>query len=513
MATKDPSLIDGLLNPAIYPHPCTHVELVETHISWVLLTGLRAYKIKKPVDFGFVDFTTLERRRYFCEEELRLNRRTAPELYLEVVPITGSNETPRIGGSGPVIEYAVRMLQFDQEKLLSKLPVSHLRPAQVDALADQCAELHMHARAAETTSVFGLPDEIMKPVRANFNVLRNADESIRSLGHALEEQAESQFLRLRTIFDDRRKKGMIRECHGDLHLGNMFLQNDVVTIFDGIDFNENLRWIDIVSDIAFTVMDLEDRGAHGSASCLLNRWLERTGDYSGLHVLPFYCAYRAAVRGKVDAIRMRQPSLSLSGQRDVANNCRRYLKLAQKYSVRDRPALMITTGPSGSGKTTVTQQLLDATDTIRIRSDVERKRLYGLALEEHSTPELKAEMYSAEATAATYDRLAMMALQVIESGFPVVIDATFLKRAERQRFLQIADAIGVPFVIVNCTAASGTLRKRIKQRRLDASEADVKVLQSQLQTMEPLDSNEQKYVIEAGAGNLAEEVQRRMNAG
>ena len=502
MAPLTSSLIHGLMNPAIYPHPCTHVDLVETHISWVLLTGLRAYKIKKPVDLGFADFTTLGRRRHFCEEELRLNRRTAPDLYLEVVPVTGSNEAPRIGGSGPVIDYAVCMLQFNQHKLLSNLPLNHLRPSQVDALADQCAEFHSNAQTAEVASIFGLPDEIMKPVRANFDALRDADESIRSLGNSLEKQAESQFSRLRTILEERKKNGMIRECHGDLHLGNMFLQNDVVTIFDGIDFNENLRWIDIVSDVAFTVMDFEDRGAHGPANRFLNRWLERTGDYSGMHVLPFYCAYRAAVRAKVDAIRMRQSSFSYSDQRHVANDCRSYLKLAQKYTVRHGAALMITMGPSGSGKTTVTQELIEATDTIRIRSDVERKRLYGLALEEPSAPDLKATMYSAEATAATYDRLAMMAKQVIEAGFPVVVDATFLERSQRQRFSQIAEMLGVPFMIIEFTASPEMLKQRIKQRTLDASEADVNVLQLQLQTMEPISWDEQNYVIEAGTGSL-----------
>ena len=507
-------LIAGLMNPAIYPHPCTHVELVETHISWVLLTGLRAYKIKKPVDLGFVNFTTLERRRHFCEEELRLNRRTAPDLYLEIVPITGSVENPQIGGNGPVIDYAVCMLQFDQHKLLSNLSLNELQPVQVDALADQCAELHRHALVAKTTSVFGSPEKIMKPVCENFDALRDGDESIRTLSNTLKEQTELQFSRLRHVFDDRKRNGMVRECHGDLHLGNMFLQNDQVTVFDGIDFSEDLRWIDIVSDVAFTVMDFEDRGYHHLANRFLNRWLERTGDYAGLHVLPFYCVYRAVVRAKVDVIRMLQPSLSFSDRRHLANDCRGYLELAQRYTVTRRPALMITMGPSGSGKTTAAQRLIDSTDTVRIRSDVERKRLYGLAPEALSTPELKAKMYSADATAATYDHLARLANQVIDAGFPVVVDATFLKHAERERFSRLADVLGVPFLIIECTVTQSKLRERIRQRQQgspDASEADQIVLQSQLQTMEPTDSKEQQCVIDADAGNLAELVQRRMS--
>ena len=508
-------LIAGLMNPAIYPHPCTHVELVETHISWVLLTGLRAYKIKKPVDLGFANFTTLERRRHYCEEELRLNRRTAPDLYLEVVPVTGSAEDPQIGGSGAVIDYAVCMLQFDQHKLLSQLPLNELRPDQVDALADHCAEFHGRARVANTTCVFGLPEEIMKPVRENFDALRNADESIRTLISTLRAQSELQYSRLRQAFDDRKQNGMVRECHGDLHLGNMFLQNDQVTVFDGIEFSENLRWIDIVNDVAFTVMDFEDRGCHKLANRFLNRWLERTGDYTGLHVLPFYCAYRAVVRAKVDAIRMLQPSLSFSDRRHLANDCRGYLELAQRFTVTRQPALMITMGPSGSGKTTAAQRLIDSTDAVRIRSDVERKRLYGLAPEAHSTPALKARMYSTDATAATYDHLAGLANQVIDAGFPVVVDATFLKHAERERFSRLADALGVPFLIIQCAVKQGTLMERIRHRQQgspDASEADQTVLQSQLQTMEPTGSKEQQCVIDADADNLVELVQRRISA-
>jgi aminoglycoside phosphotransferase family enzyme/predicted kinase len=511
MAAAHSTLIAGLMNPAIYPHPCTHVELVETHISWVLLTGLRAYKIKKPVDLGFADFTALERRRHFCEEELRLNRRTAPGLYLDVVPITGSAGNPQIGGSGPALDYAVRMLQFDQHSLLSNLSLNKLRPVQVDALADQCAEFHRRAPAAEPTSMFGVPEQIMTPVLANFDTLRNAHESVRTLSYELNQQAESHFSRLRQIFHDRRLNGMIRECHGDLHLGNMFLQNGQVTIFDGIEFNESLRWIDVVNDVAFTVMDFENRGFHNLANRFLNRWLERTGDYSGLHVLPFYCAYRAVVRAKVTAVRMNQPGLSFSVRRHLKNDCRSYLKLAQQYTVRRRPALMITMGPSGSGKTTATQRLLEGTDTVRIRSDVERKRLYGLAPEARSSTDLKSKMYAAEATAATYDCLAGIAAQVIDAGFPVVVDATFLKRTERDRFSRLAGALGVPFLIIRCEAGPGELRGRIGKRTQDASEADESVLQSQLQTMEPIDSNEQQYVIDAGAGDLAEMVQRRMN--
>lgn len=505
METVHTPVIDALRNPALYPHPCMHVELVETHISWVLLTGLRAYKIKKPVDLGFVNFTSLDRRRHFCEEELRLNRRLAPELYLDVVPITGTADRPEIGGTGTVLEYAVRMLQFEQRQLLSRLPPDELEPVHIDSLADCCADFLSEATVAERGSVFGTPAQIMQPVRDNFEVLKHGDESLKACVATLEQRAELQFARLNPIFADRKRDGMIRECHGDLHLGNMFLNHDQIVVFDGIEFSDELRWIDIINDIAFAVMDFADRGRHNLARRFLNRWLERTGDYSGLSVLPFYCAYRAAVRAKIDAIRMQQPSLSFSDQRHLSSDCRGYLELALRYTVGGHPALIITMGPSGSGKTMVTQRLIEATDTIRIRSDVERKRLFGLRPEESSRPELKMAMYAAEATARTYDRLAELAGQVIDAGFPVVVDATFLYRSERARFAQLARRLRIPFLIIKCEAAEATLQDRIRQRHQqagDASEADTAVLRAQLRSIEPLSAAEEQSAVNSTSEHL-----------
>ncbi len=509
------ALIDGLMNPAVFPHPCNSVELVETHISWILLTGLRAYKIKKPVDFGFVDFTTLERRRHYCEEELRLNRRLAPELYLDVVPITGTEERPSLCGDGPAIEYAVQMLQFDQSRLLSRLPLTELTHSQIDSLADQCAEFHRHAAVAPQDSTFGSPDAVMVPVRDNFGALQSTADSVRDLVQILLLQAEQEFHRLRSSFEERKRRGMIRECHGDLHLGNMFLRDDRITVFDGIDFNEDLRWIDIINDIAFAVMDFDDRGCSSVANRFLNRWLERSGDYAGLNVLPFYCAYRAAVRAKIDAIRSQQPNVSPAEQQHLANDCRGYLELARRYNAANPSALLITTGPSGSGKTTATQQLVEHMNVIRIRSDVERKRLFGLALDEGSPAESKPQMYSPETTAATYDRLAELAGDVMHAGFPVVVDATFLKRAERERFSRLAKHRGVPFVIIRCGGDEDVLKARVRQRQLeghDASEADVTVLESQLDNTEPLTSQEQQHAVENTDVNLATSIASRIRA-
>jgi aminoglycoside phosphotransferase family enzyme/predicted kinase len=497
METTETRIVDGLLTPEIYPHPSTGVELVETHISWVLLTGLRAYKIKKPVNLGFVDFTTLERRKHFCEEEIRLNRRLAPDLYLDVVPITGSIDNPQIDGEGPVIEYAVRMRQFDKAHLLTALPPIELTVTRIEQLADDCAAFHGRADAVAPDSHFGTPESNFKPVLENFAAMGNCDDSICESVADLRERVDFLFGRLIHAFKERKLNGRVRECHGDLHLGNMFLQDAQIAIFDGIEFNDSLRWIDVVNDIAFLVMDLTVRGHRDLANRFLNRWLEQTGDYDGLKVLSFFCSYRAAVRAKVDVIRIHQPDVAFSEQRHLAHDCCDYLKLAQQYLIRHPPSLTITMGLSGSGKTTATERLIDTTDVIRIRSDVERKRMHGLGLMETSAEEIKSRMYSEQSTAAVYDRLKQLAATVIDAGYPVVVDATFLKRSQRQSFARLAESLGVPFAIIHCQANESVLRERIRDRQAeggDASEAGEDVLDSQLKIIALPDAPEQERV-------------------
>ena len=495
METTVPCVVEGLMNPDIYPHPCVKVELVETHISWVLLTGLRAYKIKKPLKLAFVDFSTLERRRHFCEEELRLNRRLAPELYLRVVPITGTVNAPQIDGDGPVIDYAVQMRQFNKDHVLSQLSEDQLTDSRIDRLADDCAAFDSHAQAVAPDSVYGAPHTVFASLVENFEALANADDSIVDLVADIRERAELEFGRLVHAMNERRLNGRVRECHGDLHLGNMFLENDEITIFDGIEFNPSFRWIDVASDIAFLIMDLEDRGYSRQARRFLNRWLEQTGDYDALRVLPFYCAYRATVRAKVEVIRMHQPEIGYSNQRHLVNDCQHYLRTAQSYLIRSAPSLAITMGPSGSGKSTVTQRLIERGNVIRIRSDVERKRMFGLGMLTASVGETKVRMYSESATKAVYDRLKMLAVSVIEAGFSVVVDATFLKIAQREPFVRLAESLGVPFSIIVCQASEETLRDRLCRRNAagpDASEADATVLEAQLHEMEELSRPEKK---------------------
>lgn len=497
-------LIEALLRtPKIFGPDVPSVELLETHISWVLLAGDDAYKIKKPVNFGFLDFSTLERRRSFCEEELRLNGRLAPELYREVVGITGTPDAPRLGGSGSAIEYAVRMRRFSQERLLSRvLESGQLTTADIDRLAEEVADFHARIAAAPQSSPFGTPPEVMKPVEENFRQLAAAGDS----GPAFLAEIDrlhawcgAEFLRRSTDFLARKEAGFVRECHGDMHLGNMVLRDDrSVLIFDGIEFSEPLRWIDVASEIAFVTMDLEDRGRPDFAHRFLNRYLELTGDYGLLSVLTFYQVYRAMVRAKVACLRLAQKQIKEDERRRMLMEARGYLKLAASYTETRHPCLLLTHGLSGSGKTTGTQPILEAIGAVRLRSDVERKRLFGLKPLERSRSGLGTDLYSEESTRRTYDRLLDIARRGLSSGRPVIVDATFLCHSERSEFQSLASQMKVPWIILDFQAPEEVLRRRVKQRaeaNADASEATLAVLDRQLTQREPLDDKERAHTL------------------
>lgn len=500
MATSRPRLIDSLLHPAAYPHAVGDVELLETHISWILLAGDYAYKLKKPVRLAFLDYSTLERRREFCLKELRLNRRLAPELYLDCAAICGTEDSPVIDGQGEPLEYAVRMRRFPQEALLSRLIANgSLAAVQIDLLAREVGEFHAGAAVAAPESPWGEPPAILQHALDNFTALARVPQGPTADKLArLQQWTRNQADRLNQRFTGRRLQGFVRECHGDLHLGNMVWLNGRVLLFDGIEFNDSLRWIDVQSDAGFVAMDLMDRGRADYARRFINAYLEQTGDYAGAVVLAFYVVYRALVRAKVAGIRMDQPDIDDAVRESAAAELQTYVELADRYTQRAPPVLAITHGVSGSGKTTGTQPLVEARGMIRIRSDVERKRLFGIKPTESARAGRGEGIYSPEASRKTYDRIADAAAAVIEAGYPAIVDATFLQRRHRDRFRELADRLGVPFEIHAFDADPATLRARLEQRQraaADASDADESILEHQLRTREPLSDDELRHVV------------------
>jgi hypothetical protein len=484
-------LIAALCDPHRYVPTVPSVQVIETHISWVLLAGDYAYKIKKEINLGFLDYTELDARKYYCDEEIRLNRRTAPDIYLDTVAIGGSLDAPEFGAQ-PALEYAVRMRRFDSSSLMDDLLLrGKISAEHIDLLAAGIARFHAGAPATDVSSEFGTAESINAAALQNFEQLRSllTEKADREEVAALEAATEAEYAACREIFETRRMQGFVRECHGDLHLGNIVLMGDEPVPFDCIEFNPALRWIDVMDEIAFSVMDLLHRDHPDLAWRLLNAYLEADGDYGGLSVLRFYLAYRATVRAKVCAIRVAQTHNSGRAKSNEMAACRSYLALALQCLGQYRPALIITHGLPGSGKTTFSQLALQQIGAIRVRSDVERKRLFGLGTLENSRA-VAGDIYSPEATRRTYAHLQELARSILLAGFPVIVDAAFLKLDEREAFRELAQNMSVPFVIASLCAEDSRLRERIRQRRNDASEADVSVLDMLQSKQQPLSPRE-----------------------
>jgi aminoglycoside phosphotransferase family enzyme/predicted kinase len=507
-------MIASLLQPGAYPHPADALSLLETHISWVLLSGPYAYKVKKPVNLGFVDFSTLERRRHFCQEELRLNRRLAAELYLDLVDIRGPAERAHLGGAGPVLDVAVRMVRFDPSGLLPEaLATGAVTGDQMEAFAERLARFHDAAAVASPAGPHGTPEAVIAPALANLEVLERLQPERPPSPLAAWTRREAD--RLQPRFADRLARGRVREGHGDLHLGNLVLHQGQVVGFDCLEFNPGLRWIDVLSDVAFLAMDLRQRQEPVLAGRFLNRWLRTSGDYGGLATWRWYLTYRALVRAKVLALRLEQLSAADAPDRPaLAAGLRNYLALAEGVSGSSRPGgLLLTHGVSGSGKSHLASALCRRQGWIHLRSDVERRRLFGrwgTPLE----PVWQGDAYSPSVTTALFDtRLPAAAEAVLRAGLTLVVDATFLVRSQRRVFTDLADRLGAPWLILNIPVSLALARERVAQRQkegTDPSEADERVLLAQWQAVEPLTAAElERAVVGGGVEETEERLRQR----
>ena len=493
-----PELIRKLLEPAAYPHGVHHLQVIETHISWVILTGEYAYKVKKPVMLGFLDFSSLEQRKFFCEEELRINRRTAPELYMDIVPIGIKDEKVRVG-VGPAIEYAVRMRQFPHEARLDRyLQAGLMVPGDIHALAAMIARFHRNLLPRKSNDPGFEVERAVKPARNNFRHLDPAtfnDESLQQLA-VIEAWTLQQAATLKPIFEARARHGFIRECHGDLHLENLLVQDGRFVPFDAIEFNHELRWIDTANDIAFLVMDLMARGCEDLAYSLLNAWLEETGDYDSLAVMRFYLVYRSMVRAVVTSIRQQQRSSQENDSFRI--NAAAYVELAATLVDTPPPTLYLMHGFSGSGKSWISERLISKLPALRVRSDLERKRLADLAVQHSADGRIESGLYSPEVTDRTYRTLARFCEIGLRSSFNMIADATFLRYRQRDLFAAIAAANGAQLVILDCAAPVRVLRDHIRLRlaeNQDASDANLAVLEHQLTHHDPLSESEQAIAV------------------
>ncbi len=479
-----------LTDTATYPHPTGAVEVVHTHLSVVVLTGEYAYKLKKPVNYGFVDFTTLAKRRAACEAEVRLNQRAAAELYLGVVPVVRAAAGWRIGGEGEAEEWAVQMRQFDPAQQLDRVAEreGRLDAEVLDRLADNVAALHAQAAPATRAMATSYPARLAAAIDGNFESLPGG-ATAEALRRAFDRHLEAQA----TLLAERAAAGFVRECHGDLHLANICLWEGRPLPFDCIEFNDDFRTIDTLADLAFLFMDLTDREMAPAAWRVLNRYLEATGDYQGLPAFPLFVAYRAHVRAKIAHLTAAAPGVPESERAGLEVRRDRYLALAARTLEPCRGAIDLMVGLPGSGKSTVALARACDEGGVRIRSDVERKRLHA------ADPTL--ELYGSALGALTYKTLLDHARAVVAAGYTAILDATYLQEAYRRPVVELAEELGVELRILHCDAPLETLRERVRPHTAagtDVSDADEQVLLMLAATWEPFTEAERSRVERMG---------------
>jgi len=490
VATR-PAWIEKLLEPAAYPHPVGPIKLVETHISWVFLTGPFAYKVKKPCKLEFLDFSTLERRQYFCAEEIRLNRRFAPGLYLEAVPITGSPEAPHVDGAGEPIEWAVKLVQFDEAgRLDARFEAGRIDAAACRDLGEAIASVQSGQAVAAADSGHGSPERLRAVFRMNLDEIRRHRPDAARLADTIEQWLEARLTRDLAHFEARIAAGRIRECHGDLHLANLVLLDGQPVAFDSIEFNPDLRWIDVASDIAFLTMDLESRGRPDLAAQVTSAWMEAADDRAAAAVLPVHRVARAVVRGAVAAIRSAQADCPPDALAVARRECDRYLDLAERLAKQSPPLLLVTTGVSGSGKTTLAAECVGVFGAVRLRSDVERKRLFSMvATDRPGDVDATRALYAAKTTRRVYERLAALARSLLEAGSSVVVDATCNTRSQRELLTAVASDTGTRIVWLEIDLPAELLYARVAARAAegrDPSDATPEILRAQLAAREPI---------------------------
>ncbi len=463
-----PPLVEKLLNPGAYPHNPARVELLQTHISYIFLAEDLVYKIKKPVDFGFLDFTTLEKRLFYCREEVRLNRRLAPDVYIGVVAVTEDGGAVRMEGEGAPLEYAVKMKRLPEKSILfGMIKDGSVTAGMIERVARAIADFHKRAKTDERISAFGSPEVIKRNTDENFSqtagfvgltITRDAYDEIKNFTDRFLKEKERLFIK-------RMEEGFIRDCHGDIHSEHISITNGI-NIFDCIEFNERFRFCDVVSDFAFLSMDLDFLNRHDLTRTCDRTYFSSTGDGDGKKLLDFYKCYRAYVRGKVEGFELKEPEVDKHEKHRARIRAMQHFHLARLYATGGfRPSMVIVCGLSGTGKSFVSGLLSGYTGFVHLSSDVVRKRLAGLRPEEHRFEPFGKGIYSEDFTIRTYGALIEEADGLLEAGRSVILDATFSKKRFLEDAKRVAVSKGAEFHVVLCTSDDETVRRRLLKRR------------------------------------------------
>jgi hypothetical protein len=461
-------LLEALQDPKIYSEKPEKVELLQTHVSAIFFVGEHVYKVKKPVNFGFLDFTTLEKRKYFCREEVVLNRRLCPEVYLGVTEIRLQNGRISLGeGAGEIVEYAVLMKKLPQDSMMDRwLAAGKVTPQVLQKIAAKLAQFHAQAATRPEIASFGKVEVIRTNVEENFS------QSEKYVGISLSAEAFRE-IRNRTrdfieahlpLFEKRVTGGRIRDCHGDLHLQHICL-GDEILIFDCIEFNQRLRYGDVAADIAFLLMDLDFQGHPGFSAELAADYLSLSRDWSLYLLLNFYKAYRACVRGKVFSFRLDDPAIAPQEKAIAQQEARRYFQLAHQYAQKmNRPALFLTCGLMGTGKSTTARSLTDALGWKWLSSDTVRKELAGLSPHERRYESFRQGIYAPNFSETTYQTLFDQAGSLLQAGSSVILDASFKRERDRSAALELARKMRADFLLIECRCEDAIIQKRLSDR-------------------------------------------------
>lgn len=493
--SKYPQLIEAMLQPDFYPHPVkTPIQLLQTHISFIFLTGVYAYKLKKTVDLNFLDFSTLAKRHYYLQEELRLNQQVAPKLYLEVLPISKVEGKYQLNATEVAAEYVLKMRQFPQEQLLINLLLNgQLTLEQISELAKIIAKFHQQAPTNPHISSYGSAANIAQAIADNYENTRKYIGTIQPISQYRETQAfTDQFIvKYEHLLGQRQNQGKIIEGHGDLHLGNICIYQGQIQLFDRLEFNESFRCVDVMYDLAFTLMDLDRYQRQDLSNRLLNKYTEITGDWQGLQVLPLYLCRQAYVRAKVNSFLTEATELDTEKQEQRKQDAQAYYNLAWKYAQPRKGRIILMSGLSGSGKSTIARQLAPQLQAVQIRSDAARKHLAGIPIQQPGP----SSIYSRDMDQQTYDYLLKLGIELAQQGYTVILDAKYDLHQWRQAAIAQATAINLPLQIVYCTAPLSVLQERLQHRQQDVSDATPNLLAAQSAKFEAFTAAEKAYIV------------------
>ncbi len=469
--SKSSALVEALLKPEAYPHHPQKVEFTQTQMSFVFLTGDYVFKVKKPVNLGYLDYTTLEKRHYFCQQELELNRRLSPDVYLEVVSIVKNSGRISIGGKGELIEHAVKMRQLPRDRNMDSLLLrGQVTEEMVASVAKKLAAFHNSAATNPQISAFGKLDAIM------VNIMENLTQTEKYIGKSISAEKydyinayNDKFTRAnKPLFQKRLDNGRIKDCHGDLHAAHVCFANGIY-IYDCIEFNDRFRYCDVASEVAFLAMDLDRYQRADLSQAFINAYVKFSQDEDLLQLLNFYKCYRAYVRGKVESFKLDDPFIA---EKETALAAAKgYFDLAYRYT-KEKPFLIIISGMVGTGKTTVAQALSRSSGFAVISSDITRKKLAGISSTEHRFEEFRGGIYSEDFSRKTYEEMFAQARTFLAKGQSVILDASFKKNNERARAMSLAEEAKADFIVIECKLAENTIKSRLEQRLKEDSVSD-----------------------------------------